>query len=196
MRQTATDTKRDVTLRILTTAMAILRDDQFFDPTQVIFGRNFATRPVLGSAGNEYSFENSILPATQITLQTKADCVAHIEKIRVAPSAFTIWFSPLVTEITRSTLEDLLQLGVGYWIDRNGKRQPGNDMGTVPPHIRVHNYRYRALAQPTSRFPVNVEFTFIDPDASAATDEGPAMPALMMVRLKRDGFKTAPRLCD
>jgi len=196
MRQTVTDAQRNMTLRILMSAMAILRDDQAFDPAHLIFGRNFAIQPTLGSTGSEYFFENSIFPATQITLLTKEDptnYAANLEKIKVVPSTFTIWFSPLATGITRSTLEELLQLGVGYWIDRNGNRRVGNDIGIVPPHIRLHNYRYRTLDQPASRFPVNVEFTFIDPDASAANDEAPTMPVLMMVRLKRDDFKTAPR---
>ncbi|WP_368623443.1 hypothetical protein [Paraburkholderia sp. BR13444] len=37
-RDTVTDEQRDMAFRILTTAMAILRDDQPFDPAHTIFG--------------------------------------------------------------------------------------------------------------------------------------------------------------
>src|SRR5262249_55733304 len=132
MRQTTTAVQRDMALRIVTTAMAILRDDHPFDPAQTVFGFNFSAAPLIGSAGTEYSFENSAFPRTRITLFTEADPLDHTAdrtKAKRVPTAFTIRFSPLMDGITRSTLEDLLPLDIGYWIDGDGNRQPGNDMG-------------------------------------------------------------------
>jgi hypothetical protein len=175
--------------------MAIMRDDQPFDPAHTIFGQNFATETALGSTANEYSFENSILPATQITLLTEydpTDRAANRSRVKMVPTIFTIWFRPAMTGIALSTLEDLLHLGIGYWIDGNGTRRPGNDMGTAPPHVRVRNYRYRALDQPTTRFSVDVEFGFLGPDANAAKDGGPTTPVLIVVRFNRDYFKPTP----
>jgi hypothetical protein len=59
MKQTVTDAQRDMASRILTTAMAILRDDQPFDPAHTIFGCVLAARPERGVVGvMEYSFVN------------------------------------------------------------------------------------------------------------------------------------------
>ncbi|WP_233800299.1 hypothetical protein [Paraburkholderia sp. HP33-1] len=191
MRPTVTDTQRDMALRILATAMTILRDDQPFDPAHLIFGRNFAADPLPGTVGTEYSFENPVFPQTQITLFVEADPADHSAdrmKVKQVATVFIIRFSPLLTEISRSTLEDLFPLDIGYWIDGKGNRRPGNDMGTVPPQIRLHHYRYRASNQSTSRFPVDVELVFGDPDPKAAAQDGPQTPVLMDVRLTRDYF--------
>jgi hypothetical protein len=46
----------------------------------------------------------------------------------------------------------------------DGVREEGNDLGhSLPPFTREHRYRYRANAGEKGRFPVNVEFFFIDP---------------------------------
>ncbi|MFL9962914.1 hypothetical protein PQR02_17860 [Paraburkholderia sediminicola] len=175
-------------LKMITTAMAILQDDQPFDPAHLVFGRNFATELIEGSVGKEYSFENPVLPRTQTTLLIEgdpADYTADRMKVKPVPTVFTIFFSPSMTGIDRSTLEDLLHLGSGYWVDGNGKRWPGNDMGTSPPAILLHPYRYRALDQPSSRFPVDVELAFGDPVKNAAEQEKPTTPILLMIRLSR-----------
>jgi len=195
LRQTVTDTQRAMALTILTTAIAILRDDQPFDPANTVFGRNLFTEPALGSAGNEYSFENPVLPATQITLLTEIDPTnssANHQKAKAVPMVFTILFSPLMTGIARSTLEDLLPLDIGYWIDGDGNRRSGNDMGTAPPQVLLHHYRYRASIQPTSRFPVDVELVFGDPDPQDVAENAPRTPVLMDVILTRDYFKLTP----
>ncbi|MCX4172780.1 MULTISPECIES: hypothetical protein [Paraburkholderia] len=188
MRPAITDEQRAMALRMLTTAMAILRDDQPFDPAQLAFGGNFATEPIKGSVGKEYSFENSVLPRTQIVLMTEgdpADYTANRMMVKPVPTIITIRFSPLMEGINRSSLEDMLHLGIGYWIDGNGNRRPGNDMGTTPPPIYLHHYRYRALDRPTSRFPVDVELTFGDPGANPMEDGGSTTPVLMDVILSR-----------
>lgn len=189
MRETVTDAQRDMAFRILTTAIAILRDDQPFDPAHLIFGRNFAADPLRGTVGTKYSFENAAFPETRITLYVQADPADHSAnrmKVKQVATAFIIRFSPLLTEITRSTLEDLFPLDIGYWIDSNGNRRPGNDMGTTPPQVRLHSYRYRASNQPTSKFPVNVELFFGDPDPKDVEEDAQKMPVLMNVRLTRD----------
>ncbi|SMG61410.1 hypothetical protein [Paraburkholderia susongensis] len=196
MRQTVTDAQRDMALRILTTAMAILRDDQPFDPAHTIFGRNFAAAPLRGIVGTKYSFENPAFPRTQITLfvaADPADYTADRMKVKRVPTAITIRFSPLMTGITRSTLEDLFPLDIGYWVDGNGNRRPGNDMGTTPPQVLLHGYRYRASAQPESRFPVDVELAFGDPDPQATEDDEPKTPVLMDVLLSRDYSGLIPK---
>ncbi|WP_233836442.1 hypothetical protein [Paraburkholderia sp. ZP32-5] len=189
MTQTVTDAQRDMALRIVGTAMAILRDDQPFDPAQTIFGLNFAAIGRKGSASTKYSFENSAFPSTHITLLVKADPLDHTTdpmKAKRVPTAFTIRFSPLMEGITRSMLEDLFPLDIGYWIDGDGNRQAGNDIGAVPPHILLHGYRYRASNRPTSRFPVDVELTFGDPDPQDLRQNARKTPVLMDVLLSRD----------
>ncbi|MEM5296454.1 hypothetical protein VSR82_19220 [Burkholderia sp. JPY481] len=106
---------------------------------------------------------------------------------------FTIRFSPLSTGINRSTLEDLLQVDIGYWIDGNGERRPGNDMGTALSQIRLHSYRYRASNLPTSRFPVDVEFAFGARDPKDPAPDAPKTPVLMDVLLNRDYSALRPR---
>jgi hypothetical protein len=91
-------------LSVLTTAMAMLRDDQPFDPARTIFGVNFATIGRKGSTSTKYSFENPAFPGTQITLLVKADPLDKTvdrAKAKRVPTAFTIRFSPLTDGITR-----------------------------------------------------------------------------------------------
>ncbi|WP_184045988.1 hypothetical protein [Paraburkholderia sp. MM5384-R2] len=190
MRPTVTDAQRDMAFRILTTAMAILRDDQPFDPAHTIFGCILAARPERGVVGvAEYSFVNPVLPDTQIIVVVVPDPLdpsADRTKIKQVVRRFTIRFNPQLTDINRSTLEDLLHVDIGYWVDGNGERWPGNDMGTTPPQIRLHHYRYRASKLPMSRFPVDVEFAFGDPDPKDPAPDEPKTPVLMDVRLSRD----------
>ncbi|SDQ99705.1 hypothetical protein [Paraburkholderia tuberum] len=190
MRPTVTDAQRDMAFRILTTAMAILRDDQPFDPAHTIFGRILAAHPLRGRVGGmQYSFVNPAFPRTQIILFVVPDPAAPSAdrtKGKQVATHFTIRFSPLSTDINRSTLEDLLHVDIGYWIDGNGERWPGNDMGTAPPQIRLHSYRYRASNLSTSRFPVDVEFAFGDPDPNDPAPDEPKTPVLMDVLLSRD----------
>ncbi|MGF6859108.1 hypothetical protein [Paraburkholderia sp. CI3] len=190
MRPTVTDAQRDMAFRILITAMAILRDDQPFNPVHTIFGSILAARRERGVVGvTEYSFVNPVLPDTQIIVVVVPDPLdpsADRTKIKQVVRRFTIRFNPLLTDINRSTLEDLLQVDIGYWIDGKGERRPGNDMGTVPPQIRLHHYRYRASNLPTSRFPVDVEFAFGDPGPKNPAPDEPKTPVLMDVRLNRD----------
>jgi hypothetical protein len=186
-----TDAQREMALSVLTTAMAILRDDQPFDPAHTIFGHNFAAIPFRGSVGTEYLFENPAFPGSHITLFVEADPLDQTvdrTKAKRVPTVFTILFSPLMDGITRSMLEELLPLDIGYWVDRQGNRRPGNDMGTVPPHIRLHSYRYHASSQPTSRFPVNVQLAFGDPDPEDLSENARKTPVLMDVILTRDYF--------
>ncbi|NML32589.1 hypothetical protein [Paraburkholderia antibiotica] len=196
MKQTVTDAQRHMVLSVLMTAMAILRDDQPFNPKHTVFGRNFAAEPLFGNAvGTEYSFENPAFPSTQITLVVAGDPTDRAaERMRdtQVPRAFVIRFDPMITGIMRSTLEDLFPLDIGYWVDGKGNRQFGNDMGAVPPQVRVHHYRYRASAQPASRFPVDVQLVFGDPKPQAAGDDEPKTPVLMDVLLTRDYFKPTP----
>ncbi|MCC8401076.1 hypothetical protein LJ655_04065 [Paraburkholderia sp. MMS20-SJTN17] len=190
MRSTVTDAQRDMALRILTTAIAILRDDQPFDPAHTIFGRIRAARTERGVIGvTEYSFENPAFPRTEITVVVIPDPLdpsADRTKVKQIMLDFTIRFNPLLADISRSTLEDLLHLDIGYWIDGNGERRPGNDMGTAPPQLLLHSYRYRASNLSTSRFPVDVEFAFGDPDPKNPAPDEPKTPLLMDVLLSRD----------
>ncbi|MCC8397701.1 hypothetical protein LJ656_34795 [Paraburkholderia sp. MMS20-SJTR3] len=127
MRQTVTDAQRSVARSILTTAMAVLRDDQPFNPANTVFGHNFAAEPLPGTPGMEYRFENPVLPRTRVTLYTHEDPADHSfdrASVKRVPTAFTVSFSPLMEGITRSDLENLLSLDIGYWIDGHGDRWP------------------------------------------------------------------------
>ncbi|WP_244196243.1 hypothetical protein [Paraburkholderia susongensis] len=195
-RQTVTDEQRDMALRILATAMAIMRDDQPFDPAHTIFGRNFAVNLRRGSMSTEYSFENPAFPRAYITLSVVADptdYTADRRKVKRVPTEFTVWFSPLMKGITRSMLEDLFPLDIGYWVDGNGNRRPGNDMGAIPPQVLLHHYRYRASNQPASRFPVDVQLAFGDPDPQATDGDAPKTPVLLGVLLTRDYSELIPK---
>ncbi|NML32590.1 hypothetical protein [Paraburkholderia antibiotica] len=195
MKQTVTDARRHMVLSVLMTAMAILRDDQPFDPKHTVFGRNFAARPLRGSIGTEYLFENPAFPRTQIMLYTVADPVDHSAdrtEVRQVPTTFRIWFSPSISGVMRSTLEDLFPLDIGYWIGGTGNRWPGNDLGTMPPQVLLHHYRYRASAQPWSRYPVDVQLAFGDPDPQATSDDEPKTPVLLSVLLTRDYSTSTP----
>ncbi|SMG61409.1 hypothetical protein SAMN06265784_12159 [Paraburkholderia susongensis] len=146
--------------------------------------------------GTEYSFENPAFPRTYITLLVAvdpADYTADRTKVKRVPVAFKIMFSPLMAGITRSMLEDLFPLDIGYWVDGNVNRRPGNDMGATPPHILLHSYRYRASAQPESQFPVDVQLAFGDPDPQATDEDGPKTPVLMDVLLNRDYSGLIPK---
>jgi len=187
-----TDTQRDTTLKILTTAIAILRDDHPFDPAHSAFGHSFTATPLRGTVGTEYSFENPAFPHTQITLFVTADPAAPMAnrmKVMQVPRVFTMRFSPFMAQISRSTLEDLFPLDTGYWIDGDGNRQPGNDMGAVPPQVLQHHYRYRASHQPVSRFSVDVDLIFGTPNPQDVAKNAKKAPALMNVLLTRDYFK-------
>jgi hypothetical protein len=197
MRPTVTDAQRHMAFRILTTAMAILRDDQPFDPAHTIFGQILAARPERGVVGvTEYSFVNPVLPDTQIivvAIPDPLDPSADRTKVKQVVTDFTIRFSPLLTDISRSTLEELFPLDIGYWIDGDGIRRPGNDMGVLPPQVRLHGYRYRASNLPTSRFPVDVDLAFGDPDPKNPAPDEPKTPVLMDVLLNRDYSALRPR---
>ncbi|NML32591.1 hypothetical protein HHL14_17320 [Paraburkholderia sp. G-4-1-8] len=196
MKQTVTDAQRHMVLSVLTMAMAILRDDQPFDPEHVIFGRNFSVRPLRGSVGTEYLFENSAFPGTLITVFAEADPAdptADRTKVRQVPTAFTVWFNSSIKGIPRSTIEDLLPLDIGYWVDSHGNQQPGNDMGAVPPQVLLHGYRYRASALPASQFPVDVELAFGDPDPQATEKNAVKTPVLLGAILTRNYFELTPR---
>jgi hypothetical protein len=187
-----TNTQRATALKILTTAIAILRDDHPFDPAHSAFGHSFTATPLRGTVGTEYSFENPAFPHTQITLFVTADPTAPMAnrmKVMQVPRVFTMRFSPLMAQISRSTLEDLFPLDIGYWIDGNGNRQPGNDMGTVPPQVLQHHYRYRASHRRASRFSVDVDLIFCDPNPQDIVKNVQKTPVLMNVLLTRDYFK-------
>ncbi|HEY2024021.1 hypothetical protein [Paraburkholderia sp.] len=196
MTQPVTGAQRNTALKLLTTAMAILRDDHPFDRALEIFGQNVAATPLRGTVGTEYSFQNPAFPRTQITLFVTADPVARTAnrmKVKQVPRVFTIRFNPVIVGIPRSTLEDLFPLDIGYWIDGDGNQQPGNEMRPVPQHVLLHHYRYRASHQPTSRFPVDVDLTFGHPNPQHGEHDAQKTPVLTDVLLTRDYFKQTPK---
>jgi hypothetical protein len=76
---------------------------------------------------------------------------------------------------------------------QKGNRQPGNDMGAIPPQVRLHHYRYRASNQPASRFRVDVQLDFGDPDPQDMTENIRKTPVLMDVLLTRDHSALKPK---
>ncbi len=175
--------------------MSILRDDHPFDLAHKVFGQHLTATPLRGTIGTEYSFENSTFPHTKITLFITDDPTAPMAnrmKVKQVPRVFTMRFSPPMAEISRSALEDLFPLDIGYWIDGDGDRQPGNNLGVAPSQVLQHHYRYRASSLPMSRFPVDVDLTFSDPDSHDAQKHARNMPLLTDVLLTRDYFKQTP----
>lgn len=176
--------QREAVLNLFIEVMAILRDNNPFNPNDSVFGKTVSIETDPGYPGGIYTFKNIELPYSSVTFSTAADprdYTADRMKVPVVPAAFEILFTGSLIEVSRSMLEKRLDLA-DYWIDREtGERKP-NDMGAgYPPNVRIHRYRYRANDHANTRVPVNVQLDYADPDASAPLEA----PQLLHVSIRR-----------
>lgn len=165
MDKTLTAAQQEDFLGLLDTVMGVLRDDAPLPPLDSMFrlGTIDIRDPQTGYV--RYSFLSSGFPGGQIFFTTVADPLNYSEdrtKVPVVPESFDLMFSNSVIGIDRKTLEQRLKLA-DYWVDDDGNRHEGNSQMPIPPAIRLHNYRYRAIEQSQSRFAVDVELFYIDP---------------------------------
>ncbi|MXN79728.1 hypothetical protein GR157_34025 [Burkholderia sp. 4701] len=180
--QTRADEQRVMVRRILTTAMAVLRDDKPFDPKNIAFGRVFDSEEHFPAKGLLYSYANAVVPSATIQFSTgddPEDYDSDRSKVKIVPAGLVFRLSPMLDGLPHTEIESLLQLE-RYWIDSNGVRHEGNEMaGRTPDAPNVQVYRYRAKATADSKFPVDVELFYVNPV------DGSSPPKLTDITIRR-----------
>ncbi|CAG9269532.1 hypothetical protein [Paraburkholderia unamae] len=166
-------------------AMLILRDDKPFRGRDAEFGKiRLVDKYRQSGIGEEYSFDNSTIPSSDITIRITDDPLDYSEdrsRVAIVPSTFRLYFYAAVRGITPSILRKQLDLA-DYWIKDDGSRSEGNEMGPVPSPFKTRNYRFRANERADSRFQVDVDVSYVEPP-----DNAPAgtQPTLWMVDITR-----------
>jgi hypothetical protein len=162
-----TPSQEQALLQLLGKVMEIMRDDRPFSPEDPAFGKlksSYFIRP--GEAGVHYSFANNAFPDAKVDLSMWTDPLDYSDdrtRVQAVPAYFELWFHNALAGISRRLLEQRLDLA-SYWVDEKGVREEGNDMGVGPPPDNLlHSYWYRANDGENGRFPVDVEFFFLDP---------------------------------
>ncbi|WP_244104477.1 hypothetical protein [Burkholderia ambifaria] len=179
----ATDEEQRVVLRtILKTAMAILRDDAPYDPKHIVFGTNYTTWTHHPAKGFLYKYKNRALRGTKIEFSTgddPEDYSDNRDKVKIVPAGVRIVLDARAASLSDTEIKSLLQLE-DYWVDGNGRREYGNQVGGhTPSEPNLEGYRYRSKDVPGSKFPVDVSlFYVISPDGSSP-------PFLDEVRISR-----------
>ncbi|WP_080430977.1 hypothetical protein [Burkholderia ubonensis] len=177
------DEQRTMVRSILRTAMAILRDDKPFNPTSIVFGRNFAAKPHPPADGRLYRYTNPVLPSATIEFSTGDDPEDYSidrSQVKIVPAGVRILLDPMIADLPDAEIKHLLQLE-DYWIDYQGEKNYGNEiMGRTPDAPNAQTFRYRAKNIPGSKFPVNVELFYANPL------DGSFPQMLGEIRIKRD----------
>lgn len=172
-------------MTVLQEVMLILRDNRPLTRNVVLGKIRWVKKSPFSEFGNVYSFDNDSIPEAEIKLRTTDDPLDLSDDrshVALVPSNFELYFYETVRGITPSMLKEQLDLA-GYWIDGDGEQHDYNEMGPgIPPMTALRTYRYRANAQPDSKFPVDVEISFNDapPDAPPGT-----LPGLWIVDIHR-----------
>ncbi|MDR6375853.1 MULTISPECIES: hypothetical protein [Paraburkholderia] len=153
-------------LRLLDKVMEVMRDDRPLEPDDPAFGElESAAFFKLAEAGKTYTFRNNAFPDATVDLTTWTDPLDYSDdrtRVQAVPAYFNLWFQHPPAGINRRLLEQRLDLA-NYRVDADGRREEGNDLGhSVPPATLLHTYRYRANDGEHGRFPVDVEFFFLD----------------------------------
>ena len=175
--------RREMVRNILKTAMAILRDDQPFDPDGMVFGRVYAAKSHRPAEGKLYRYINPVLRNTRVEFSTSddpEDYSADRSKVKIVPTGVTIRLSPMLAGIPHTEIESLLQLD-NYWVDSQGEINYGNEMmGRTPDAPSAQTFRYRTKDTPSSKFPVDIELFYVNPL------DGSFPPKLAEIRISRD----------
>ncbi|KAG8153749.1 hypothetical protein [Burkholderia catarinensis] len=160
------DEQRAAVRSILKTAMAILRDDQPFDPRSTAIGQLFSTWTQKSAYGALYHYANRSLAETTIELLTRTDPEDYSDdrsKVKIVPAKIRIYFSPMIAGLPDAEIKALLQLE-DYWVDGDGNREYGNEiMGRTPDAPNLQSFRYRSKYIPGSKFPIDVDLGYINP---------------------------------
>ncbi|WP_185633634.1 hypothetical protein [Burkholderia stagnalis] len=164
--QDQVEEQRVMVRSILKTAMEILRDDKPFDPTNVVFGRNFAAKPHPPAEGRLYRYANPALPSATIEFSTgddPDDYNANRSKVKIVPYGMRVDLSPMVIALSDAEIKALLQLD-DYWVDSSGKRHYGNEIpGRHPQTPNLQSFRYRNKDTPGSKFSINITLFYANP---------------------------------
>ncbi|WP_176041505.1 hypothetical protein [Burkholderia stabilis] len=180
--QTTADEQRAAVLSVLKTAMAILRDDQPFDPMDMSFGKLFSTWTQQSAKGALYHYANRALASTTIELLTRTDPEDYRDdrsKVKIVPAQIRIRLSPMIAGLPDTEIKALLQLE-DYWVDTDGNREYGNEI--IPRHPSTPNaqdFRYRSKNISSSKFPVDVNLGYANPL------DGSFPQRLAIIQLKR-----------
>jgi len=176
------DEQRAVVRRILSTAMAILRDDQPFDPKNMVFGRLYDEESDADSNGKIYRYQNLVKPSLEVKFWTNPDPLDYSAdrfKVPVVPIGVIIDPDPLLEGLAQADLKALLQLD-DYWIAADGVRVQGNEILTrYPQNPNLQRFRYRSKDIPGSKFAVDVILDYFNPL------NDPSPPKLMFVSIER-----------
>ncbi len=179
----ATDEEQRVVLRtILKTAMAILHDDAPYDPKHIVFGTNYTTWTHHPAKGFLYKYKNRALRGTKIEFSTgddPEDYSDNRDKVKIVPAGVRIVLDARVASLSDTDIKSLLQLE-DYWVDGNGRREYGNQVGGhTPSEPNLEGYRYRSKDVPGSKFPVDVSLFYV------ISPHGSSPPFLDEVRISR-----------
>lgn len=178
-----TDEEQRVTLRtILKTAMAILRDDAPYDPEHIAFGTNFTTWTHPPAKGFLYKYANRALRGTKIEFSTGDDPEDYSDNrdtVKIVPAGVRIVLDARVVGFPDTEIKSLLQLE-DYWVDGDGRRNYGNQVGGhTPADPNLEGFRYRSKDVPGSKFPVDVSLFYV------TSPDGSSPPFLDEVRISR-----------
>ncbi|MEI7296108.1 hypothetical protein WCQ02_28505 [Paraburkholderia tropica] len=174
MIETPLERQRGVILDLLDKGMAILREDKAVDFSDPIWGKLHSTNSDTRDPGKVYEYRPTELPGVDVVLATISDPLDYSEDrmgVATVPTIFELNFmsSRLRIDIEPSVIKKRLDLA-DYWVDSDGIRVPGNDLGAGPPPTPLlHRYRYRANEKPDSQFPVSVELGYSDADPTDPT---------------------------
>ncbi|PAJ76883.1 hypothetical protein [Burkholderia ubonensis] len=175
--------QREMVRNILKTAMAILRDDKPFDPSNTVFGRIIDTEPHYRSKGLRYLYATRVSPSTTVAFSTFDDpenYSADRSKVKIVPTGLVMRLSPMLAGLPDMEIKYLLQLE-DYWVDSDGNREYGNEMMVRAPDMpNLQSFRYRSKDIPGSKFPVNVELFYANPV------DGSFPPKLSEITITRD----------
>ncbi|KVO19945.1 hypothetical protein WK62_33210 [Burkholderia ubonensis] len=158
--------QREMVRNILKTAMAILRDDKPFDPSNTVFGRIIDTEPHYRSKGLRYLYATRVSPSTTVAISTFDDpenYSADRSKVKIVPTGVIMRLSPMLAGLPDMEIKALLQLE-DYWVDSDGNREYGNEMMVRAPDMpNLQSFRYRSKDIPGSKLPVDVELFYANP---------------------------------
>ncbi|MET1536900.1 hypothetical protein, partial [Burkholderia sola] len=160
------DEQRAMVYRILKEAMAILRDDKPFNPSETIFGRVVDTESHARSEGRRYLYASRVSPSTTVAFSTfddPDDYSADRSKVKIVPTGMIFRLSPMIAGLPDTEIKVLLQLA-DYWVNSDGNREYGNEMmGRTPDAPNLQVFRYRSKDIPGRKFPVDVELYYANP---------------------------------
>ncbi|CAM3470410.1 hypothetical protein [Burkholderia ubonensis] len=175
-------------LSTLKTAMAILRDDKPFDPSDIVFGRILDAETHHRSGGRRYLYASPISRSTTIAFSTfddPEDYSADRSKVKIVPTGMVMRLRPMLAGILHTEIESLLQLD-DYWIGPDNERISGNEVIPRSPQIpNQQEFHYRAKTISSSKFPVDVELFYANPV------DGSFPPELAEIQIRR-AYKILP----